>query len=57
MVNALLRMCLKRISAKSRDYYYYKSHLFILKDRGKKKVSFGAIRLHVKSLAVTHARA
>lgn len=28
MVNALLRMCLKRISAKSWDYCYYKSHLF-----------------------------
>lgn len=28
MVNALLRMCLKRISAKSWDYRYYKSHLF-----------------------------
>lgn len=28
MVNALLRMCLKRISATSWDYCYYKSHLF-----------------------------
>lgn len=34
MVNALTRMCLKRISAKSREIttFYYKSHLVILKD-------------------------
>lgn len=63
MVNALTRMCLKRISAKSREIttFYYKSHLVILKDYvcffKKKKVSFGAIRLHVKSPAMIHARA